>query len=123
MKNALMLKPQRSGGEAVWTLAPGASTTLVVHEHGRVLQAYEGRLWVTTSGTRDDAALDVWLMPGETLALAPGTDVVLEGWPSARFRVLVPAMAAETRRRWSDGILRAWARLRAATRPPVHARA
>jgi hypothetical protein len=92
---------------------------LAAHAHARLLQACEGRLWVTTEGTAAHAALDVWLMPGETLALEPGTDVVLEGWPSARFRLLVPALATEARPRWSDRLVRALARLRAPRRSPL----
>jgi len=112
VKHALMHKSQRSDVGAVWSVEPGTSMTLAAHRHRRLLQACEGRLWVTTEGTDQDAALDVWLLPGETVALEPGVSVVLEGWPSARFRVLVPAMAAEARPRWSDRIVRAWMRLR-----------
>ena len=119
MKNALMQKVQRSSGDAVWTLAPGASMKLAAHGHRRLLQACDGRVWVTTEGTEERAALDVWLLPGETLALEPGTDVVLEGWPHARFRLLVPAMAPEARPRWSDGVVRALARIRTATQSPL----
>jgi len=92
---------------------------LAAHAHGRLIQACEGRLWATTEGTHDHAALDVWLTPGQTLALEPGTDVVLEGWPSARFRLLVPAMAPEARPRWSDRVVRALARLRPPAQSPL----
>jgi hypothetical protein len=119
MTSELMQNLQRSTDDAVWALAPGASMTLTAHAHGRLIQACEGRLWVTTQGTSDRAALDVWLTTGQTLALEPGTDVVLEGWPSARFRLLVPAMAPEARPHWSDRVVRTLARLRPAGQSPL----
>jgi len=119
MSTRVMHNLQRSGDESVWVLTPGASMKLAAHAHGRVLQACEGLLWITTEGTDARAALDVWLLPGETLALEPGTDVVIEGWPSARFRLLVPAMASEARPRWSDRIVRALGRIRPRRQSPL----
>ena len=119
MTNQLMHQPQRSRAGLVWTLGPGTSMPLAAHSHGRLLEVCDGRLWVTTEGTDERAALDVWLLPGDTLALEPGTDVVLEGWPSARFRLLVPAMAPEARPRWTDRLVRGLARVGPAAQSPL----
>jgi hypothetical protein len=89
-----MLNLQRFSTDAVWSLGRGASTTLAVRAP-RVLQVCEGRVWLTTEGSADRAAPDVWLLPGDTLALEPGTRAVIEGWPTARFRLLVPPTACE----------------------------
>jgi hypothetical protein len=80
---------QRFSTDAVWSLGRGASTTLAVRAP-RVLQVCEGRLWLTTAGDAQRGAPDVWLLPGDTLALEPGARAVVEGWPTARFRLLVP---------------------------------
>ena len=93
MSTRFMHNVQRSSGAAVWALAKGTSTTLAVGPAPRVLQVVEGRLWLTTPGTADDAALDLWLMPGESVELDAGAEVVMEGWPAARFTLLVPPAA------------------------------
>ena len=94
MSTRFMHNVQRSAGAAVWVLPQGTSTTLEVGPAPRVLQVIEGRLWLTTPGTDDDAALDLWLMPGESVELDAGAEVVMEGWPAARFTLLVPPAAA-----------------------------
>jgi len=93
MSTRFMHNVQRSSGAAVWALPEGAST-LVVGPAPRVLQVVEGRLWLTTSGTADDAALDLWLLPGESVEIDAGAEVVMEGWPAARFTLLVPPASA-----------------------------
>ena len=78
MSTRFMHNVQRSAGAAVWALPHGASTTLVVGPTPRVLQVIEGRLWLTTPGTADDAALDLWLQPGESVELDPGAHHIEE---------------------------------------------
>jgi hypothetical protein len=85
---------QRFSTDAVWSLGRGASTTLALRAP-RVLQVCEGRLWLTAEGSAERASADVWLLPGDTLALEPGARAVVEGWPTARFRLLVPPSACE----------------------------
>ena len=92
MNSTLMHKSQRSGA-AVWTLEANASTTLRVGPGMRVLRVCEGRLWLTTAGTADEAATDLWLEPGEEVELASGLEVVMEAWPTARYQLLVPPSA------------------------------
>jgi len=120
MKNRFMHKLQRSDDDAVWWLGRGTSTTLHVRER-RVLQACEGRLWVTAEGNDEEAALDVWLMPGDTVSLEPGTRIVVEGWPTARFRLLVPPVAAISNPAWPTRIADLWARWQATRSPALHA--
>lgn len=59
-----------------------------------VLRVSAGRLWVTPSSTAAQASRDVFLRAGEQLALAAGQEVVLEGWPSARFELIAAARPA-----------------------------
>ena len=92
MNSTLMHKSQRSGA-SVWSLAGNASTTLRVGPGARVLRVCEGRLWLTTAGTADEAATDLWLEPGEEVELASGLEVVMEAWPTARYQLLVPPSA------------------------------
>lgn len=89
MNEQLMRKVQRSS-DSVWALAERSSTTLRIGPGPRVMQALAGRLWLTSSGNDDEASLDVWLEAGDSIELPDGLEVVLEGWPRARFQLLVP---------------------------------
>jgi hypothetical protein len=95
MEQQLMRELQRSS-DSVWSLPTRASTTLRIGPGPRVLRVCEGRLWLTTSGTAREASIDVWLMPGDSVELADGLSVVMEGWPGARFQLLVPPAACRT---------------------------
>lgn len=95
MDQQFMRELQRSS-DPVWSLPARASTTLRVGPGSRVLQVCEGRLWLTTSGTARKASIDLWLLPGDSVELAAGLSVVMEGWPSARFQVLVPPVSCRT---------------------------
>ncbi len=92
MEQQLMRGLQRSS-DPVWSLPARASTTLRVGPGSRVLRVCEGRLWLTPSGTAREASIDLWLMPGDSVELAAGLSIVMEGWPSARFQLLVPPAA------------------------------
>ena len=92
MNEQLMRKIQRSS-DSVWSLPERSSMTLRVGPGPRVLQALAGRLWLTSSGTGEEASLDVWLEAGESIELPHDLEVVLEGWPQARFQLLVPPSA------------------------------
>ena len=92
MNSTLMRKSQRSG-DSIWSLPARASRTLRVGPGARVLQVQEGRLWLTTSGTADEAATDLWLEAGESVELADGLEVVMEAWPAARYQLMVPPSA------------------------------
>ena len=92
MNQEFMQKIQRSS-DSVWSLPAHASMTLRVGPGPRVMQVSEGRLWITSSGTADEASMDVWLITGDSIELPDGLAVVLEAWPSARFELLVPPKA------------------------------
>ena len=53
-------------------------------------------------GTADEASMDVWLVPGDSLELPDGLAVVIEAWPSARFQLLVPPRACRSSRHESS---------------------
>ena len=89
MNSTLMRKSQRSGN-SIWSLPVQTPRTLRVGPGPRVLQVQEGRLWLTTAGTDDEAAIDLWLEAGESVDLADGLEVVMEAWPAARYQLMVP---------------------------------
>ena len=89
MAHGFMLEGQRSS-DSTWSLPERTSTTLEIGPGRRVLQVCVGRLWLTSAGTASSAARDVWLLAGDSVELPAGLRVVLEGWPSARFQLLVP---------------------------------
>ena len=97
MNEQLMRKVQRSS-ESVWSLPERSSMTLQIGPGPRVMQALAGRLWLTSSGTDDAASLDVWLEAGESIELPHALEVVVEGWPQARFQLLVPPTACRRNR-------------------------
>jgi hypothetical protein len=91
---SLMMNPQQSASDA-WSLAPGEVRSLTTGPGERWLRVSEGRVWLTLPGSVDEPADDVWLETGETVALPEGSRLVLEGWPSARFQLLVPPQACQ----------------------------
>ena len=97
MARGFMLEGERSS-DSTWSLPERASTTLEIGPGARVLHVCAGRLWLTSSGTATTAARDVWLLPGDSVELPAGLVVVLEGWPSARFQLLVPPQACRVKR-------------------------
>ena len=101
MAHEFMQEGQRSSG-STWALPEHAATTLEIGPGARVLQVCAGRLWLTTAGTAREGARDVWLVPGDSVELPAGLSVVLEGWPSARFQLLVPPQAC--RRGWRSSL-------------------
>ena len=80
MANHLMTNTQQR-------LEPGAALRVRPARHARRLVVTQGRLWLTGDGIEGD----LWLRAGEVLELAPGVDLVAEGWPSARFELVEPA--------------------------------
>lgn len=96
---ALMSKTDSSSiSTADWELQPGEALRLTVGPGPRELQVLEGRVWLTRDGLPGRPALDVWLEAGETLALESGMKLVMEGWPQARFQLLVPPRACAAKR-------------------------
>jgi hypothetical protein len=54
----------------------------------RVIQVTAGRVWLTrTAADARQAPGDCWLLPGDQVLLRAGDDAVLEGWPSATYRL------------------------------------
>ncbi len=83
-----------SESQALWSLDEGRALRMTLDGGPRELHVLEGRLWLTTTGTLGQPGVDVWLQPGESLALAAGDELVIEPWKGqARFQLLVPPSA------------------------------
>jgi hypothetical protein len=70
-----------------WFVAPATALRLPAAGQPRWLLVSAGRVWLTESGAGPYAG-DVWLDAGERHELPPGSDWVIEGWPSAQVEVL-----------------------------------
>ncbi len=113
-----MTNAQQQAPSAAWLVAPGRVQALHIGA-ARVLRVCEGPLWLTTRGRGGRPGVDLWLDAGDECRLPPGADVVVEGWPQARFQLLVPPPAP---RRSLRAALSAWwsgARRRAAPVAPA----
>ncbi|MCL4696812.1 MAG: DUF2917 domain-containing protein, partial [Burkholderiaceae bacterium] len=89
MSTAFMHEPH--GGRSLarpweWPLAPGEVRRIGPAPVPRWIDVAAGRVWLTPT-RRDDLAADHWLAEGERLALPPGSEWLLEAWPSARVAV------------------------------------
>ena len=103
MKIDIMNKAQQHDA-AAWVLAQGQAMTLNIGPGARVLRVSAGRLWVTKGPAEADLLPeDAWLATGDSLPVEPGAVLVAEGWPAARFQLLVPPQACGSRRRASLG--------------------
>jgi hypothetical protein len=107
MDLGLMSRMQESSGQ--WQLPAGRAQRVAEAPVARVLAVTAGRLWVTGSGRPDALAPDVWLDAGDEHVLPAGAEVVVEGWPQARFALLEAPMPAPRRlsvgswaRRWRE---------------------
>jgi len=88
-----------SNQQALWRLEPGQALSFKIGPGARELQVTAGRVWLTEANgqvsdpsaeTKSQLPADVWLHAGESLRLSSGTQVLLEGWPTAQFQLLVP---------------------------------
>ena len=91
MKHQLMSRPHQA--DAFWAIAPGEVVRLRIDQGPRQLRVVDGWLWLTTEGTADRPAEDVWLLPGEPMELPDGSEWVVEARSSGRFQLLVPQQA------------------------------
>ena len=97
METQLMRNMQQSDASSVWSVPAGQAITLRIGRGGREFKVREGRAWLTLTARRNsDSALpsDIWVSAGERVYLPAGCRVVIEGWPEARFELLVPPLAA-----------------------------
>ena len=105
MNTHVMRKAQQSD-PASWALAQGQAMTLPIGPGARLLRVSEGRVWAThLHGEPGLLPDDAWLGPGDSLPVESGAVLVVEGWPCARFQLLVPPRACG---------LRPWSALRVA---------
>jgi hypothetical protein len=89
-----MREAQQFAG-AFWSVDAGQVRTLHIGPGMRMLRVAAGPLWLTVSGTPDDPPQDLWLEAGDAVMLASGSEIVVEGWPSASFQLIVPPQACE----------------------------
>lgn len=73
---------------AIWHLPRGKALSLPRAGTARWIRLVEGRLWLTEEGRPDALPEDRWLAAGDSLRVAPGTQVLAEGWPAASFELL-----------------------------------
>src|SRR5689334_15038033 len=90
--HSLMISHQQSMSDA-WVLAPGQVRSFVTGPGERLLHVNEGRVWLTVPGDVEEPAEDVWLEAGDSVRLRQGSQLVVEGWTSASFQLLVPPSA------------------------------
>jgi len=106
-----MIDEQQLTG-ALWSVGAGQVRTLRIGPGVRMLRVAEGPLWLTLSGTPDDPPLDLWLQGGDAVMLDSGSEIVVEGWPSASFQLIVPpqgcASATARVNAWISGQRAAW---------------
>jgi hypothetical protein len=82
-----------SADPSLWTVEDGEALRLSIGPGLREVHVTEGRLWLTREGTAEQPAEDLWLSPGEAVALASGSEWVVEAWGTTRFQLLVPPRA------------------------------
>lgn len=78
---------------ALWSVLQGTARSLNIGPGARELRVTHGSLWLTGQGTAREPAQDVWLEEGQSVRLASGSRVVLEGYAAAQFQLLVPPTA------------------------------
>jgi hypothetical protein len=71
-----------------WQLARGRARRLRAEPRLRWLAVQRGRVWLTCSEGSADRSQDIWLHPGERVALPAGSEWVAEGWPEAEVLLL-----------------------------------
>jgi hypothetical protein len=101
MNSQSMTNEQQStpSSNAVWALDGGEALRLDIGPGARELHVTEGRLWLTRKGTPQSPPDDIWLLAGERVALASGSEWVVEGWGATHFQLLVPPQACRSMQR------------------------
>lgn len=74
----------------------GRAFTLPASPRARRLRVVAGEAWITRTRRRGDAVLvdDLWLGPGQTLALPAGSAWVVQAAGALRLRLCEPALSA-----------------------------
>ena len=75
---------------ALWSVSQGTARSLRIGPGARELHVTHGCLWLTGQGTALVPAQDLWLNEGQSVSLASGSRIVLEGYAGAQFQLLVP---------------------------------
>ena len=104
MKTPQLMRDQQQFAGALWSVGKGQVRTLHIGPGMRLLRVTEGPLWLTVSGTPDDPPQDLWLEAGDAIMLESGSEIVVEGWPTASFQLIVPPQACAARSRSAAGL-------------------
>lgn len=75
---------------ALWSVSQGTARSLEIGPGARELRVTQGSVWLTGQGTSHEPAQDLWLKEGQSISLASGSRIVLEGYAGAQFQLLVP---------------------------------
>lgn len=117
MNSQLMKSKQQSTPSALWALKGGEAMRLGIGPGLREVHVTQGRLWLTSEGTAEAPAGDVWLESGDSIVLGSGSEWVAEGWGETRFQLLVPPQACG--RQAHSRSAAAWRRLSTALVPAL----
>lgn len=91
--------------QSLWRVEARQALRLKMDSGPRELQVVEGQLWLTVSAASAHASQDIWLQPGQRLALARGSEIVIEAWKApAGFQLLVPPSACPQLLRQLQGL-------------------
>ena len=90
MNEQAMSSAHQTSSPWTWPLETHEAATLTAAPVARWLRVDVGSVWVTAAATKGQAE-DIWLAPGESLALPAGSTWVVEGWPKARLSLLEQA--------------------------------
>jgi hypothetical protein len=98
VKTPQLMRDEQQLMGAWWSVGKGQVQTLRIGPGTRLLRVAQGPLWLTVSGTPDDPPQDLWLEDGDAVLLESGSEIVVEGWPVARFQLIVPPQACSAGR-------------------------
>lgn len=116
MNLLLMSDSHQTPASWTWHLKPRQAITLGAIAAASWLLVAEGRVWATRADGNTQAE-DIWLGPGQSLALPAGSEWVLEGSPQASFSRVLAAPAPLNCA--GEALPHAWWRLRWPTLRPA----
>ena len=99
MNTKPMSDSHQTGAPWAWQLGPNEAATLAAEPIPRWLKVETGCVWLTRANGAAQAD-DIWLAAGESVALPPGSEWVLEAWPQARLTLLLKPQAVIARAAW-----------------------
>lgn len=109
MNTQAMSQTHQTSAPWAWPLGAHEATTLAAAPVARWLRVEAGKVWITAAAGNEQAE-DIWLEPGQSLALPAGSAWVVEAWPKASLSVLEQAPRLGRAAGWrAASWLRGWA--------------